>query len=293
MRKPHSLLLSKTIIVTIILVISGLVGCAPTSLTTPVFPTATHTDTPTATLPPTASPSPTATEIVAQTLVFYGDSSLAIGESGDEINHSGFSFVSNLELMLDPAFTLVTANYGGRTAKWGYEHLEENVLSYQPNMVTLWWGFDDMGGCPGTFDRDTNELLVYKLEAVVEDHIYYLTSQIDALLEFGIPVIVMTPVPALQGNLPWSHFDEDNNLIWEEGHWCSFNRGLSALVEAQRALVAGYAANQQEVYLVDVWQIYMDHPDAEKMYMDVVHPGSNGAQLIAEGWLEMFEASQR
>ncbi|MBI4731615.1 MAG: hypothetical protein HY781_05725 [Chloroflexi bacterium] len=293
MRKPHSLSIPKTIIVTILLVISGLAGCAPASLITPVFPTATRTNTPTATLLPTASPSPAPTEILAQTLVFYGDSSLAIGDAGDEIDHSGFSFVSNLELMLDPAFTLITANYGGRTAKWGYEHLEENVLSYQPDMVTLWWGFDDMGGCPGTFDRDTNELLVYKLESVVEDHIYYLTSQIDALLELGIPVIVMTPVPALQGNLPWSHFDENNNLIWEEGHWCSFNRGLSALVEAQRALVAGYAANQQEVYLVDVWQIYMDHPDAEKMYMDVVHPGSNGAQLIAEGWLEMFEASQR
>jgi hypothetical protein len=36
-----------------------------------------------------------------------------------------------------------------------------------------------------------------------------------------------------------------------------------------------------------------DHPNAEKMYtMDNMHPGSHGAELIAEGWLQAFKDSQ-
>jgi lysophospholipase L1-like esterase len=194
--------------------------------------------------------------------------------------------------MLDPLYILVTANFGGHNAKWAYEHLEEKVLYFQPNAVTLWWGFDDMGGCPGIFDRDTNKLVGYKVDAIVTEHVRYLRLLIDALHEHNIPVFVMTPIPALQGQLPWSHLDEKNNIVWEEGRWCNFNQGLQLLVQAQKDLVAQYASLGKPVYLVDVWQIYLDHPDTEKMYMDVVHPASNGVQLIAERWLEVFEATR-
>jgi hypothetical protein len=37
----------------------------------------------------------------------------------------------------------------------------------------------------------------------------------------------------------------------------------------------------------------MSNPDTDKMYMDVVHPASNGVKLIAKKWLEVFEANQR
>jgi hypothetical protein len=99
----------------------------------------------------------------------------------------------------------------------------------------------------------------------------------------------MTPVPALNGQLPWSHLDEDFILIWEEGRWCNFNLALEKLVQEQRELVLDYAAQDVPVLLVDVWQVYEDHPDTEKMYMDVVHPASTGAQLIAEEWLKQFQ----
>ncbi len=279
---------------TTILAISTLVGCTQTPSVTPALPPlASPTGTPTVTQLPTASITSTPTEILPQTLVFYGDSSLAIGDAGDEISHVGFSFVTYVEQALNPTDTLIVANYGGRTAKWGYEYLDENVLSYWPDVVTLWWGFDDMGGCPGTFDRDTNQQLGYKVDAIIEEHIHYMGLQVDTLLGQNIPVIIMTPVPAYNGQLPWSHLDENYVLVWEEGYWCNFNQSLQFLVQAQRNLVAEYSNREESVYLVDVWQIYMDHPDTEKMYMDVVHPGSIGAQLIAEGWLDVYEASQR
>jgi len=238
---------------------------------------------------PTPEPSPTPTIALPKSLVFYGDSSLAIGDSGDDIDHVGFSFVTNLIPMMNDSYEFIVSNYGGKTARWGYEYLDEYVLSHSPDLVTLWWGFDDMGGCPGSFDRETNRLLEHRLDAIVEEHILYLTYQIDQLVQLNIPVMVMTPVPALSGQLPWSDLDEDNTLIWEEGRWCDFNQALYVLVQAQRTLVLDYVARDMPVALVDVWQVYEDHPDTEKMYMDVVHPASNGAQLIAEEWFKQYQ----
>jgi hypothetical protein len=107
-------------------------------------------------------------------------------------------------------------------------------------------------------------------------------------LEENLPVMVVTTVP-VDGWLPWTHFDQNNQLIWEKDHWGDYSRGLERLAEAQRALVEGYAAEGKSAYLVDAWRIYVDHPDTDWMYLDVMHPGSAGAALIAEEWLRVFE----
>jgi hypothetical protein len=273
-----------------------LVGCAQATINTPTLPIQALSDTstaiPSSTLTPTPTFSPTPTDITFQRFVFYGDSSLAIGDAGDNIVHVRFSFVTNLESLMDPSYTLITANFGGRTAKWDYEHLEDNLLSYQSDGVTLWWGFDDMGGCLGAFDRATNQMVVYKAYAIIDEHIHYLGLQIDTLLAQNLPVIVLTPIPA-NGFLQWSSLDENNAIVWDDSHWCNFNLALQLLVQAQRELVMQYESRDEPVYLVDVWKLYMDHPDTEKMYMDVVHPASNGAKLIAEEWLRLFESIRR
>ena len=58
-------------------------------------------------------------------------------------------------------------------------------------------------------------------------------------------------------------------------------------------MVANYAAEQKPVYLVDAWQIYKDHPNSDNMYMDIVHPGEYGAEIIAEAWLQVFQSMKR
>ena len=82
-------------------------------------------------------------------------------------------------------------------------------------------------------------------------------------------------------------------MIWELDYRCNYNIGVEQLAEAQRQLVGQYSAEQKPVYLVDAWQIYMDNPTAEKMYMDIMHPGSHGVELIAEEWLRVFESTNR
>ncbi len=154
-------------------------------------------------------------------------------------------------------------------------------------MVTLEWGWDDLYGCGGIFDRATNSLVENHLDALIKDHIKYLKLQIDTLLDKGIIVFVVTPLPTL-GDLLWSHLGPNNEVIYEENRGCKYNMGMEKLVEAQRILVADYTSEQKPVFLVDAWQIYRDNPFAEKMYMDNMHPASHGAKLISEGWLRAF-----
>jgi lysophospholipase L1-like esterase len=268
-----------------------LAGCTVQPVIQPTnTPAPTHTATFTSTPSRTATALPTPTEKEPLTLVFYGDSTLKVGEVGRQ-GQVGFSFVDNLRTLIDPGYNVITANYGGKSAQWAYNNLEQSVLSLNPDVVTLEWGWDDLHGCSGIFERDTNSLVEYKLVALINVHIKYLKLQIDALLDHGIAVFVITPLP-INGGLPWSYYGPNNEIITESDYWCNYNIGVEQLVEAQRQLVIEYTAEQNPVFLVDAWQIYKDHPNEEKMYMDIPHPGSYGAQLIAEGWLQAFRDSQ-
>jgi lysophospholipase L1-like esterase len=278
---------------TVIFAVLFLAGCTATPelqpANTPV-PSQTATRSSTSTPTVTATPNPTPTEKKPLTLVFYGDSALKVGEVGRQ-GGVGFSFVDYLHPDLDPDYRLIFANYGGKTAKWAYENIEQTVLIYNPDVVTLEWGWDDLQGCGGIFDRNTNSLLEYRLVALINDHIKYLKLQIDTLTDHGIAVFVVTPLPA-NGDLPWTHLGLNNEIVWELDYRCKYNIGIERLVDAQKQLVMEYTAEQKLVYLVDAWQIYKDNPNAEKMYMDIMHPASHGAQLIAKGWLQAFKDSQ-
>jgi lysophospholipase L1-like esterase len=274
-----------------------LAGCGPlygpTALTptrppaTPtVPPTVSSTRTPTAFLPP----SPTVTR-KPRTLVFYGDSVLKVGDVSKE-GAVGFSFVDAIHPQLDPADSLVVQNHGGKSAQWGFENLKENVLDHHPDLVTLWWGMNDLGGCPGIFDDTSRYPVQSRLDAYIKQSIQSMRAQIDALLAQSASVIVMTALP-VDGTLPWTHFTADNQLVWENDHRCNYNLGLEQLVAAQRQMAAEYAAQRRPVALVDVWQIYQDHQGEEKMYMDIVHPASHGAELIAAGWMKVYNSLER
>jgi len=270
-----------------------LAGCGtapgPHPSATPSFnpsPTPSPTSRPTAVFIPTATSTPK-----PLTLLFYGDSVLKVGDVSHE-GEVGFSIVDDLRQKLDPADTVIVQNHGGRSAQWGFENLQKNVLDLHPDLVTLWWGVNDLGGCPGIFDPTTDRLVQYKLTAYVDQHIKYMRAQIDALLAAKVPVIVITSIP-VDGTFPWSHMTSDNQLVWELDRRCDFNLGLGQLAEAQRKMVTDYSASGKPVSLVDAWQIYHDHAGTDKMYMDIVHPASQGAQLIAEGWLKVFQSIER
>ncbi len=117
-------------VITSLFIILIFVGCTTSpdiqpTLSPEVTPTETIISAPTET--PTEVPTPSPTFRKPLTLIFYGDSSLKVGEVGRE--GVGFSFVDYLPSMLDSNDILITANYGGKTAKWAYENIQKAVLS--------------------------------------------------------------------------------------------------------------------------------------------------------------------
>lgn len=264
-------------------------GQAATEVKVPPTPTLFLTPTTTLTPTPTATDTPTSTPTRGPlTLLFYGDSVLKVGEANQPAS-VGFSFVDPLKASLPPSDPVIVSNHGGRGARWGYENLQAYVLAFHPDLVTLWWGLNDLGGCTEIFDPRTNGLIQYKLTAYINEHTSYMKKQIDTLLSQNVTVFVMTSIPVLE-HLPWSHFTPDHQLVWETGHYCDFNIALKQLAQAQRILVQIYTIGHQPVYLVDAWQVYEDNQNAGKMYMDVVHPASHGAELIAAEWLRVFQS---
>jgi hypothetical protein len=180
-------------LLTVLICLLVLAGCAvyPSNLPTAAPaapPSQTFSATPTRTSTPTPSPTPTATFTPSLTptekpltLIFYGDSVLKVGDVSRQ-GEVGFSIVDIVGAALNPADQIITSNHGGRKAQWGYENLDKNVLIYHPNLVTLWWGLNDLGGCPGIFDRATNRMLQYELDAYLALHLKYMQLQIEALL---------------------------------------------------------------------------------------------------------------
>jgi lysophospholipase L1-like esterase len=264
-------------------------SASPAPTATPV-PSRTPTSSSTATFVPTATdtgtPTTTATQKWPLTIVFYGDSMLKLGEAGQPANNS-YSFVDDLRAKLDPAYQLITSNHGGRDAEWGADNIGEYALAFDPDSVTLWWGFNDLLGCGGFFDRSTNKLIQTNLDRLIEHHIANLRRQVDTLLGNGLSVIVLTAIP-VDGGLPWTHKDEKGEVVWEWSHRCDFNTGLEQLAAAQRLLIGGYIDQGFSIHLMDAWQLYLDHQGENGMYLDMMHPGIRAAMLLSEEWIRVF-----
>jgi hypothetical protein len=148
---------------------------ASTPAQLPVDSAAIATPATSTTAQPTSTRSSTLTSAATQkwplTLVFFRDSFFVkVREVGRDAKY-GLSFVDNLRERLDTGYNLITANYGGRNAKWTFENIRSTGLSFLPDFVTLWWGFNDLLGCGGFFDRKINKGIPENLDNLVERHI--------------------------------------------------------------------------------------------------------------------------
>ena len=116
-----------------------------------------------------AYPQPNSTERPL-TLAFYGDNLLKVGDAS-RANSVGFSIVDVLRSQVNSADQIIVSNHGGRNAEWGYQNLQMYILNDKPDVVTLWWGLNDLDGCPGIFDRATKQIIQYKLAALLNQHL--------------------------------------------------------------------------------------------------------------------------
>jgi len=235
-----------------------------------------------------ASPALTAAPTLAcpQTIVFYGDSRLG---------NMGVSFVENIKGLIDPCYSLVSAAFWAHTAQWGSANLQEEVIARHPDIVALWWGANDFNDCNGTTDPDTDQPDQAKFNAHLETYLAAMKAMIETLAGLGKPVYVFDEPRVDGGRLPWAIEDSNGNVLsYDHNHLCAWDWVSDAVAAAQKQLVADEAAAGKQVFLVDVWQLYMDEGTLPDMYStDVVHPGSLGREKIAELFMQVFQANAK
>jgi lysophospholipase L1-like esterase len=251
-------------------------------------PTPAETRTPTHLMENT-SPVPTSAIPSLQcprTILFFGDSRLGA---------VGISFVENIKQLIGPCYSLINASFWAHTAVWGSAHLQERVIARGPDVVGLWWGANDFNGCNGTTDQATNLPDRAKFNDRLSVYITAMRSQIETLSALGTPVYVFDEPRVAGGLLPYAVEDKYGNVsAYDYNHLCPWNWVSDAVAQAQKQLVMDESAHGQKVFLVDVWQLYMDDGTLPDMYStDVVHPGSVGRQKIAELFIKAFQANSQ
>jgi len=146
--------------------------------------------------------------------------------------------------------------YGGKTAKWGLEHLNE-VLIKKPTIVTLLWGMNDASGLEFP---ERQRLIEHKLA---------LAGQVRALQKVGIHPVILT-VPPVDEKLSKSH----RNGVLDKYAQVQMDVALSTradFVDVRNAFKAAAVNSELPTFT-----------------LDGIHPDIGGHRAIAEVILDAW-----
>jgi lysophospholipase L1-like esterase len=146
--------------------------------------------------------------------------------------------------------------YGGKTAKWGFEHINE-VLIKKPTVVTLLWGMNDASGLEFP---ERQRLIEHKLA---------LAGQVRALQKAGIRPVILT-VPPVDEELSKSH----RNSVLDKYAQVQMDVALSTgadFVDVRSAFKAAAVNTELPTFTVDG-----------------IHPDIGGHRAIAEAILDAW-----
>jgi len=146
--------------------------------------------------------------------------------------------------------------YTGKTAKWGFEHINE-VLIKKPTIVTLLWGMNDASG-----------LQLHERQRLAE-HKMALTAQVRALQNAGIHPVILT-VPPVDEKLSKYHR----------------NSVLDKYAQVQMHVALSTGANFVDVR--GAFKATAVNSELATFTPDGIHPDIDGHRAIAEAILDAW-----
>lgn len=201
------------------------------------------------------------------TLVLFGDSTTA--PRGDLA-----IFGMLLEEQL-PGVVVVNAGVGGNSTADARLRFEQEVLAREPDVVTVAFGIND--AAIDIWKGHTEP------RVPIETYRTNLQYFVETLEREGIQPILMTPNPLawtpklieLYGKPPYDPDSADG-----------FNVLLADYAEVVRTV-----AKEEDVLLVDVWQLFKEHQRKypnESLLLDGMHPNERGHRLIADALMKVL-----
>ncbi len=187
---------------------------------------------------------------------------------GDSITHRGY-FIDELYehyLASDKEMgRLEMYNLGisGDTAGGALGRIDEDVMYYDPDVVVIMFGMNDISG--GLYIKGQySEEIEAKRQAQIETYKTNMTAIIEKLEGYGVEIVLCTPTP----------YDDVTDTVYER------SVGLSKCAEWLREV-----AQQKGLKLIDHFANM--YPICSQKYIgaDFVHPNALGHHLIAQSAL--------
>ena len=192
---------------------------------------------------------------------------------GDSITQNG-RFVQLLQIHCScryPSRKIEVFNegYSGGGAPHGFNRMERDVFSHQPDAVIIAFGINDVGISLYDDSKPTDEVLARRAENIAR-YREYMGKIRDALTSRGILPIFLTPCA----------FDEYSRLITHRPQRISCNDvGVAHIVEAIHDVSLG------RFPIIDVYtpttKLYRSHPELH-LTSDRVHPSPACHALMAD-----------
>jgi lysophospholipase L1-like esterase len=191
-------------------------------------------------------------------VVFYGDSITArklycrIVEQAFRAAARKYNWQPNVKFYI--------MGYGGKTAKWGLEHLKK-VLIKKPTIVTLLWGINDAWDLSWP---DTHRLA---------EHEAALTAQVRALQNAGIRPVILSVPPV----------DEmRTNYV--------YNRVLDMYARVQQGVALSTGADFVDIR--SAFKAAAVNSELDILMPDGIYPDVAGHRIIAEAILQAWHISR-
>jgi len=157
---------------------------------------------------------------------------------------------------------IINAGVNSDISTLALNRIEKDVLSYEPDWVTIMFGVNDAGffrpdGPVADTPRVSKKDFEYSLKKIVEK-----------IKEKGAQPILVTPVPMS----PSYHLADYPPYI---------ENGLNYLVDEYSDIIRRLAKDL-EIPLIDVHKEFSENPETQEFVPDGIHPDKRGHKLISE-----------
>ncbi len=201
------------------------------------------------------------------TLVLFGDSTTA--PRGD------LAIFGTLLQKLLPDVAVVNAGVGGNSTADARLRFEQDVLAREPDVVTVAFGIND--AAVDVWKGHTEP------RVPIETYRANLRYFVATLKGKGSRPVLMTPNP-----LAWTPklIELYGKPPYEPGNADGLNVLLADYAEVVRTV-----AKEEDVPLVDVWQLFKEHQSKypnESLLLDGMHPNARGHRLIADALMRVL-----
>jgi len=164
---------------------------------------------------------------------------------------------------------VINAGVNGDITTTAIQRLDNDVLRYKPDYVTIMFGVNDAG-----YYRPNTDSMADTPRVTANDFRNNLEIIVKALRKAESSPMLVTPIPM-------------NNSYAHKDFPAYIKNGLNYLVNEYSDIIRDISL-KEDIPLIDINKIFNDDPNTEKLIPDGIHPNKCGHRFIADIFISEF-----